>query len=108
MDDSLNITIKIFSLLQLKLGFRDIVYSRNYSEDTDPPNVLMLIEWLQKIADSRNLGVCVACELLEEDGSIRQGTLLLINGKNVIHADGVRTKVAYGSILSVFPPSGGG
>lgn len=120
MSESHTITVKIFSLLQMKLGIRQVLYSSQLSAHSDThedpavrsaaasPTVLELLDWLQEIADDKNLEIQITHELLEDDGSIRPGTLLLINGKNVIHAEGVHTKVEYGSILSIFPPSGGG
>ena len=45
---------------------------------------------------------------LLENNRIKKGTLLLIDGKNVIHMQGLDTMVTPGSTVSCFPPSGGG
>ncbi len=47
-------------------------------------------------------------KLLHEDGTLRKGTLVLLEGKNVRHQDGLDTGVEPGSTVSLFPPSGGG
>ncbi len=45
---------------------------------------------------------------LLENNKIKKGTLLLINGKNVTHLQGLKTFVPTDSTVSFFPPSGGG
>jgi sulfur-carrier protein len=98
------VTIKLFSLLQFKLGLRQL----HYSLPEDGATVLDVLHLLQKSACERHLDVDVFYELLEEDGSIRPGTIILINGKNVLHAEGLHTRLPKGCTVSMFPPSGGG
>jgi molybdopterin synthase sulfur carrier subunit len=100
MNDT-RITVKVFATLQLKLGVREIAY-------TGPPVTMEeLIAWLQRWAVDHGNETDVTAELLEPDRSIRPGTMLLIDGKNVHHREGLKTPVD-GSVVSVFPPSGGG
>jgi sulfur-carrier protein len=123
MNGSPCITVKIFSTLQLKLGMKLVRYPKppleildfekdihDHQAQPSAPTVLEILSWLQEIVDrnKRDAEVDIVHELLDENGSIRPGTLLLIDGKNVLHAEGVRTQVPYGSDLSLFPPSGGG
>lgn len=53
------------------------------------------------------LSLPVYDDLIEPDGRIRPGTMLLLDGKNVHHLNGLATP-ARGSRLDVFPPAGGG
>lgn len=47
-------------------------------------------------------------KLIEEDGAIKQGTIILINGKNILDSDGLSCTVNPGDTIAVFPPGGGG
>lgn len=60
--------------------------------------------------------VDLACEKttpqLKEDlldgEAIKKGTLLLVNGRNVLFLDGLDTVVQAGQEIAFFPPGGGG
>jgi molybdopterin synthase sulfur carrier subunit len=45
---------------------------------------------------------------LFEDGDLRPQLSIMKNGKDVVHLDGVDTRLADGDTLSVFPPVAGG
>lgn len=45
---------------------------------------------------------------LIEDGSVRSQVNILLNGRNVLHEDGLETPLADGDTVSVFPPVAGG
>ena len=95
------ITIKLFATLQLALDIREIEY--------DGPEITTgaLIDWIQKYARSQGHTLDIRAKLLDVDDSIRPGTMLLIDGHNVIHLQGLETPVT-GAVFSVFPPAGGG
>jgi len=42
------------------------------------------------------------------DGGIKKGTIILIDGKNVLHLDQLDTQIDQDCVVSLFPPSGGG
>lgn len=46
--------------------------------------------------------------LLDEQGEIRPNLSILRNGHDVVHTDGVETRLEPGDELSVFPPVAGG
>ena len=95
------IKIKLFATLQLKLDIHEIDY--------DGPEITAgsLIDWIQDYTRAKGHALDVSAKLLDVDDSIRPGTMLLIDGHNVIHAQGLDTPVT-GEVFSVFPPAGGG
>jgi len=101
MAETIHVTIRVFATLQLKLGTREVQYQ-------GPPITMgELIGWLHRWAAEKGIDTDVTRELLEENGSIRPGTMLLIDGKNVHHREGLDTPVD-AAVVSVFPPAGGG
>lgn len=47
-------------------------------------------------------------KLIDENGDMKQGTIILINGKNIHHIDKLDTIVTDGDNVALFPPGGGG
>jgi molybdopterin synthase sulfur carrier subunit len=47
-------------------------------------------------------------KLLEEDRSISSGSIILVNGKNVLHLEKLKTEVSNQDTVTLFPPSAGG
>ena len=47
-------------------------------------------------------------KLLDEHGNIKNGTLILINGRNILDTDGLESIVRDGDTVALFPPGGGG
>ena len=47
-------------------------------------------------------------EDLLEGQAIKKGTLLLVDGRNVLFLDGLDTKVNADQVIAFFPPGGGG
>lgn len=45
---------------------------------------------------------------LVENGSVRAQVNILLNGRNVLHEDGLHTRLEDGDTVSVFPPVAGG
>lgn len=39
---------------------------------------------------------------------LEAGHMILVNGVNIEHLDGLKTRVKSGDVVSIFPPSGGG
>jgi molybdopterin synthase sulfur carrier subunit len=93
----MKIQVKIFATLRLKLGISGLEI-----ESEQPMTVLMLLESV-----SRKINVDIIPELVK-DGEIMVGTIILINGKNVLHAEKLETLITEDCEVSVFPPAGGG
>ena len=47
-------------------------------------------------------------QLIDEKRQILQGTLILINGRNIVHLDKINSIVQDGDEICIFPPGGGG
>ncbi len=93
---SKTVRVSFFATLRLALGVAFI--------DIELNKPTKIRELLKRV--SSRLGVNIEEKLLE-NGSLRRGTMLLVNGKNVIHLDGLDTIVEEGEV-SIFPPAGGG
>lgn len=91
------INVKLFATLRLKLGIAGLDIEIN-----KPVTILKLLELV-----SEKLNADIVPELIE-DGKIMVGTILLINGKNIFHAQKLETMIIEDCEVSVFPPAGGG
>ena len=47
-------------------------------------------------------------KLMDQDGELKTGTMILLNGKNIFHLEKTETPVQDGDIIDLFPPGGGG
>jgi len=93
----MRINVKLFATLRLKLGIAELEVV------TDKPvTIMQLLELV-----SQKLDTDIIPELIE-DGKIMVGTILLINGKNIFHAEKLETMINEECEVSIFPPAGGG
>ena len=91
------ITVKFFGVLRALVGITSI--------DIIPEKSLSMARLLNIVWKKTNDALI---DKLLENGKIKKGTLLLIDGKNVVHLQGLDTLIPSGSTISFFPPSGGG
>lgn len=89
----MRVVVEIFGVLREKLGWkRKIVELEG--------NSASLNHLLDKLPELRNI--------VTEEGRLREGVLILINGIHVQHLKGLETPLKDGDEVSVFPPGGGG
>lgn len=93
----MTIEVKLFATLRLHLGVASVSL-----EVEKAPTVDELIDLI-----SERVGQDVRDFLVGEDGSMRMGTMILLEGKNIIHAQGLATPVTVADV-AIFPPAGGG
>ena len=97
MQEPMKITVKFFGVLRTLVGITSI--------DIDPEESLSMAKLLNIVSKKTE---AVLIDKLLKNGEIKKGTLLLIDGKNVLHLQGLDTLIPSGSTVSFFPPSGGG
>jgi molybdopterin synthase sulfur carrier subunit len=90
--------VKFYSLFRINLKTKGIEYQQE-SEIT-------ITELIKKL--DQDFEGYFTQKLLEKDGTIARGTIILVNGKNIFHLNKLETKVSDGDIVTLFPPSAGG
>ena len=92
------VKVKLFATLRLSLGISSV------DIEVDGPKT---VEEVLKIC-SEKLGREVSEKLLKKPGELLEGAMVLVNGKNILHREGLKTKVSPGDVVSLFPPLSGG
>jgi molybdopterin synthase sulfur carrier subunit len=96
------ITVNFFTTLRLMLKIGEIRIDS--IQESPIRDILQQVENLVFKKTSKKF----LFKLLDEDGNIKPGTLILINGKNVLDTDALDTIVKDGDTVALFPPGGGG
>ena len=95
-------TVKFFTTLRLFLKIREIEI--DLIKETSILNILQKTESVVFEKTSKKF----LFKLLDEEGKIKRGTLILINGKNILDTDGLDAVVRDEDTVALFPPGGGG
>ncbi len=90
--------IKFFTLFKLYFGKDSIVISSSKK----PLKLYELIEEGSKIVGNE------LKEKLIDNGRLKRGAMILINGKNVFHLNELETEIFPDDDIVFFPPGGGG
>ena len=56
----------------------------------------------------KQIGKKILDQLINSEMEILPGTMILINGRNIVHLEGINSIVQNGDEISIFPPGGGG
>jgi molybdopterin synthase sulfur carrier subunit len=91
------IRVRFFTILRLLVKRADVFLERgriSVRELLDDAQHAVPVPFLHKV--------------LEDTGEMKRGTLILVNGRHVLHLDGLDTIVEDGDEVSLFPPGGGG
>jgi molybdopterin synthase sulfur carrier subunit len=91
-------TIKFYTLLRLKLGITEV----NVESDN-----LSLKELLYKVKETINSDLVIQ-KTMDDDGNLRRGTNILINGQNILRLDRLNTIIKNDDVVGLFPAGGGG
>ncbi len=91
------ITVKFFTTLRVLLRQRELQFSLASS------TILHLLQ----LCETRTSKPFVY-KLLDAQQKIIPGTIILINGHNILHLNGLDTVTYDGDTVSLFPPGGGG
>jgi len=83
--------------------YRDITRCKD-EEIIAPPDVYRLLEGI-----GERYGAELKAKLFTPDNSdIGNDTIVLVNGRNVFHMDGINTTLAEADVVSIFPVVAGG
>lgn len=93
----MRVKVKLYATLRLELGISEL--------DIEFDQSITMMQLLEKV--QKKVQADIISELLE-DGLIMAGTVLLIDGKNVLHEQKLETIIPDNCIVSIFPPVGGG
>lgn len=92
----IRITLKAFAHL------RDFLERENRIELGDDESIQTLMNSLC----AQNNGL--AARIFDPDGTLKHMVIILKNGQNIVHLDGLATKIHDGDTICLFPPVAGG
>ncbi len=93
----MNITVNFYAKLRVTTGMSSV------EVETEGP---VLMSCLIELA-CRQTTQKLRDDLLDGE-TIKKGTLLLVDGRNVVFLDGLDTQVHDKQVIAFFPPGGGG
>ena len=96
------ITINFFTTLRLMLNLREITL-----DGIQEAPIPVILQNAENIVLAKT-GQPFVFKLLDEAGQIKRGTIILINGKNILDTNGLEAIVRDGDTIALFPPGGGG
>ena len=91
------IIIKFYSLIRMHLGINAV--------EIEAASV-SIYELILKV--EKQIGKRFLDQLIDEKKHILSGTMILINGRNIVHLEGINSIVKNSDEISIFPPGGGG
>lgn len=94
--ETVMIKVKFFTTLQIHLGLDEL----QCAQAADIDELLHECE--------RRTKKPFLSKLLDEHGALIPGTIILVNGHNIHHLEGLETAVSDGDHIALFPPGGGG
>ena len=56
----------------------------------------------------KKIGKSFLDDLIDCDRGLVKGTIILLNGRNIVHLEGLNSKTGSGDEINIFPPGGGG
>ena len=91
-------TVKFFATLKLKLGVASV--------EVDAEPGLSVGQAIKRAEQST--GRSFWSEIFDQQGKTFPGGMVLLDGANIAHQNGIDTPVGDAETISVFPPAGGG
>ena len=93
----MSIKINFYSLFRINLS--------SAGEEYNIKNHINVEELITKLDEDYNN---YFSNKMIENNKIKKGSIILINGKNILHLDGLQTTITDGDKIDLFPPSAGG
>ncbi|MGM0419515.1 MAG: ubiquitin-like small modifier protein 1 [Bacillota bacterium] len=94
----MGIQVKLFSLFRKYISDRELEL---------PAEETKTVQDMISILDERYEDV-FSQKLIGDEGTVNPGAIILINGHNILHLDGLDTELNEGDKVAIFPPSAGG
>jgi len=91
------ITVKFFTTLRILLRLSEFQFAAT------PGTVFDLLSLCERRTPKPFLH-----KLIDAQNSIIPGTIILVNGHNILHLNGLDTELNDGDEVALFPPGGGG
>ncbi len=95
----MQVKVKFFTLFRLEYGLSEIDIKVNKDK-------ISLKELLSLIDEKANKDI--SKKLFTDEKKIKSSAIILVNGKNIFHLNGLETTLKDGDVISLFPPGGGG
>lgn len=92
------IQVQFFSLLRLLLKQEKLELPAVENEDVS--------QLLQRI--QQQLPTPFLHKLIDDDGKLHAGTIILINRRNILHIEGLQSTISDSDVVAMFPPGAGG
>lgn len=94
----MSLKVKFYSLFRINL--------KSKGEEYDLNNTINILELLKKL--DKDYDNYFTKKLLDDNNEIDTGSIILVNGKNIIHLNGLNTELTNNDTVTLFPPSAGG
>ena len=95
----MQVKVKFFTLFRLEYGLSEIDIKVNKDK-------ISLKELLSLIDEKANKDI--SKKFFTDEKKIKSSAIILVNGKNIFHLNGLETTLKDGDVISLFPPGGGG
>ncbi len=95
----MRVKVKFFTLFRLEYGLKEILIEIEKDSIT--------IDELLSIIDKKT-GKKIKEKLFLNEDKIKTSAIILVNGENIFHLDGLKTLIYDNDVISLFPPGGGG
>lgn len=93
------VRLQFYGLLRLMLSGKEAL-ELPWQEGETVGRILERFQAVEKIP--------VIHKLIDGDGLLHTGTIILLNRRNILHLDRLNTQVSDGDVLALFPPGAGG
>lgn len=94
--------VKFFTTLRLLLKLKELEY-----EIGDHPRLRDVLNGIEEVVFEKS-AIRFLDKLIDPEGELIRGTIILLNGRNVLHEQGLDTLIQDDDTLVLFPPGGGG